>query len=90
MEVEMTRARKTLVSLEAAPYYHCISRYVSRAWLCGNDPYTGKSFEHRRQWVLDRLRKLTDIFAIDICACAILSNHYHVVLHVDSERAKSW
>jgi REP element-mobilizing transposase RayT len=90
MEVEMTRARKTLVSLEATPYYHCISRCVRRAWLCGNDPYTGKSFEHRRQWVLDRLRQLTDIFAIDICAYAILSNHYHVVLHVDSEKAKAW
>jgi REP element-mobilizing transposase RayT len=58
--------------------------------LCGDDPYTGKSFEHRRQWVLDRLRQLSEIFAIDICAYAILSNHYHVVVHVDSEKAKAW
>ena len=86
----MTRARETLVSLEATPYYHCISRCVRRAWLCGQDPYTGQSFEHRRQWVLERLRQLTDIFAIDICAYAILSNHYHVVLHVDAEKAKDW
>ncbi|MFI0412735.1 MAG: transposase [Candidatus Thiodiazotropha sp.] len=54
----MTRARETLISLEATPYYHCISRCVRRAWLCGEDPYTGQSFEHRRQWVLDRLREL--------------------------------
>ncbi len=86
----MTRARETLVSLEATPYYHCISRCVRRAWLCGEDPYTGQSFEHRRQWVLDRLRELADIFAIDICAYAILSNHYHVVLHVDADKAKGW
>jgi len=27
---------------------------------------------------------------IDICTYAILSNHYHVVLHVDEQRAQSW
>ncbi len=86
----MTRARNALVSLEATPYYHCISRCVRRAWLCGEDPYSGQNFEHRRQWVLDRLRQLSDIFAIDICAYAILSNHYHVVLHVDRETAEAW
>ncbi|MET0068497.1 MAG: alpha-amylase family glycosyl hydrolase [Candidatus Thiodiazotropha sp.] len=86
----MTRARETLVCLEATPYYHCISRCVRRAWLCGEDPYTGQCFEHRRQWVLDRLRKLVDIFAIDVCAYAIMSNHYHVVLHVDADKAKNW
>ncbi|MES9823387.1 MAG: hypothetical protein ABW127_03070 [Candidatus Thiodiazotropha endolucinida] len=84
----MTRARETLVSLEATPYYHCISRCVRRAWLCGEDPYTGQSFEHRRRWVLDRLQELVDIFAIDVCAYAIMSNHYHVVLHVDADKAK--
>ncbi|MEW8037535.1 MAG: alpha-amylase family glycosyl hydrolase [Candidatus Thiodiazotropha sp.] len=86
----MTRARETLISLEATPYYHCISRCVRRAWLCGADPYTGQSFEHRRQWVLDRLWKLVDISAIDVCAYAIMSNHYHVVLHVDVDKAKGW
>jgi hypothetical protein len=86
----MTRARETLISLKATPYYHCISRCVRRAWLCGEDPYTGMSFAHRRQWVLDRLRALTDIFAIDVCAYAILSNHFHVILHVDTDKAMSW
>ncbi|MEW8328583.1 MAG: alpha-amylase family glycosyl hydrolase [Candidatus Thiodiazotropha sp.] len=86
----MTRARETLISLDATPYYHCISRCVRRAWLCGEDPYTGQSFEHRRQWVLDRLRELADIFAIDVCAYAILSNHFHLVLHVDADKAKGW
>ena len=57
----MTRARETLISLEAIPYYHCISRCVRRAWLCGEDPYTGQNFKRRRQWVLDHLQQLTDI-----------------------------
>jgi REP element-mobilizing transposase RayT len=51
--------------------------------LCGEDKYSGKSFSHRRQWMVDRIRQLSDIFAINICAYSILSNHYHIVLHAN-------
>jgi hypothetical protein len=36
------------------------------------------------------MRQLSDLFAIDICAYAIHSNHYHVALHVDVEKTKDW
>ncbi len=79
----MTQSRKTLVSLEDTPYYHCISRCVRRAYLCGKDEYSGQSFEHRRQWMVDRIRYLANVFAVDVCSYAIMSNHYHLVLHIN-------
>jgi REP element-mobilizing transposase RayT len=33
---------------------------------------------------------LAKTFAIDICAYAIMSNHYHVVLHIDLASASNW
>lgn len=86
----MPQARSKQISLIDTPYYHCVSRCVRRAFLCGVDKATGKSYEHRRSWVEQRLLKLGQVFSIDICAYAVMSNHTHIVLHVDATLAKSW
>jgi len=84
----MAIARKRQVSLTDTKYYHCISRCVRRAYLCGEDTFTGKSYEHRRQWVEDKLLALGKVFCIDVCAYAVMSNHTHVVLFVDDKKAQ--
>ena len=83
----MTRPRSTRVSLDETNWYHCIIRCVCRAVLCGEDPFAGKNFEHRREWIAARIKQLSDIFAVDVAAYALMSNHYHIVVRIDQERA---
>jgi len=83
----MTRARQQLISPQDTPYYHCTTRCVRRAYLCGEDPLTGKNFDHRRQWIVDKLTELKIAFCIDICAYAVMSNHYHLVLFINESTA---
>ena len=86
----MRSARSQLVSTAIAGYYHCVSRCVRRAFLCGNDQATGRSFAHRKQWIENRLHELADIFSAGIYAYAVMSNHVHVVIHVDPSVASAW
>ena len=86
----MTRARKSLIDLTATSYYHLIARCVRRAFLCGEDNYTGQNFDHRREWLVERVKQLSSIFAIEIAAYAIMSNHYHLVVKVNKQHALDW
>ncbi|WP_335922211.1 transposase [Shewanella chilikensis] len=86
----MPRPRRTQISLEDTTYYHCCSRVVRRAFLCGDDAYSGKNYDHRRGWVESLLFELEAVFAIDVAAFAIMSNHLHLVLHIDIETANRW
>ena len=86
----MPQPRYRQVSIEDTPYYHCISRCVRRAFLCGSDPLTGFNFEHRRQWIVDRIKLLCSVFAVDLCAYAIMSNHYHIVVRINAEHVDDW
>ena len=86
----MTQPRSQIVQPERTRYYHCVARCVRRAWLCGEDDYTGKNFDHRKSWLLERMKLLGEVFAIRIAAYAVMSNHYHVVLYLDIEQGRSW
>ena len=86
----MTIARAQQIDLSVTPYYHCVNRCVRRAFLCGEDSLTGNSYEHRREWIFNKIKSLSEVFAIDVAAYAVMSNHYHVVLQVDQKGAEAW
>ena len=76
--------RRLLVDDDIAGFYHCVSRCVRKAFLCGD------RYEHRRSWIEDRLAQLVEIFAIQPCGYGIMSNHLHVVLKTDPQQAAAW
>lgn len=80
----MTVARKQLVDLETTRYYHCISRCVRRAFLCG------EGFEHRKAWIEARLELLAGNFAISVCGFAVMDNHLHCLTRLDPGVAERW
>lgn len=85
----MTLPRSQLICPSSTPNYHCIGRCVRRAFLCGEDALTGKDYSHRKGWVLARLALLAEVFTIELCAYAVMSNHYHLVLHINHDKVLS-
>jgi len=82
--------RSSYVNDAEVGVYHCFTRCVRRAFLCGIDPDTQRDYSHRKSWVVDRLRFLAGIFAIEVCAYAIMENHYHTVLRTRPDIVETW
>ena len=80
----MTVARSQLVDVSVTRYYHCISRCVRRAFLCG------EGFEHRKQWIEDRLETLAGCFAVSVCGFSVMDNHLHLLVRLDGDLVQSW
>lgn len=75
----MTVARSIVLS-DKESVYHCISRCVRRAFLYGFDSVTSKDYDHRKQWIKNRLMLLVKIFTIEVLQYAIMDNHTHTMV----------
>ena len=80
----MTMPRRQLVDVAVTRYYHCISRCVRRAFLCG------EGFTHRKAWLEARLEVLANQFAVSVCGFVILDNHLHILCRRDPSVAEGW
>jgi len=65
--------RWQLVDISVTRYYHCISRCVRLAFLCG------EGVTHRKAWIEARLKLLAKHFAVSVCGFAILDKNLHVL-----------
>jgi hypothetical protein len=86
----MAIPRSKYVTNREIGVYHCISRCVRRAFLCGQDAVTGKDFSHRKNWIVDRLRYLASIFAIEVCCYSVMENHSHEILRTRPDIVAIW
>lgn len=86
----MTYARAHIIDAANPGTYHCISRCVRRAFLCGRDAASGRDLSHRKDWIEQRLLALADCFAVSILSYAVMSNHFHIVAHVNPTQPKNW
>ena len=84
----MPKPRNKQIALSETPFYHLTYRCVRRSFLCGE--FDGCNFEHRREWIVERLKLLTNMFAIEVASYAIMMNHYHVLVRVNLEKSATW
>jgi hypothetical protein len=81
-------ARRKLLGRDRKAVYHCWTRCVRRAFLCGRDPYSRKDYSHRRDWIITREEQLAGLFAIEVEFRAEMRNHLHAVLRTRPEIAR--
>ena len=68
-------SRAEVIESSEVAIVHGFARVVRRCFLLGNDPVTGKNYDHRRVWIEQQLQRLAANFGIDLLCFSIISNH---------------
>jgi len=83
-------ARVEIFAADEIAIVHVINRVVRRCFLLGDDPVSGKNYDHRKLWLDEQLIHQAKYFGIDLLCQAIMSNHMHLVLRSRPDVVKEW
>ena len=83
-------ARVEVFAPEEVAIVHVMNRVVRRCFLLGDDPVTGKNYDHRKEWIEELLIRFAANFGIDLLGFAILSNHFHLILRSRPDVVATW
>ena len=65
-------ARSEVFDPDEVAIAHVYNRTVRRCFLMGDDPVSGKNFDHRKVWMEQYLKQFPAQFGIDLLGFAIL------------------
>jgi REP element-mobilizing transposase RayT len=83
-------ARAEVFSPDEIAIVHVMNRTVRRCFLLGDDPVSGKNFDHRKDWMEDQLEIQARHFGIDLICYALMSNHFHLILRSRPDVVATW
>ena len=83
-------ARKDVYDPSEVGIYHCFSRCVRQAFLCGEDEESRNDYTYRKDKLESRTAFLVTIFAIEVLDMALMDNHMHHVLRTRPDIAEGW
>ncbi len=75
-------ARAEVFAPDEVAVVHVMNRVVRRCYLLGNDPVSGKNYDHRKVMIENQLQRLAGAFGIDL-----LGLHHVESFPFDSEVA---
>lgn len=83
-------SRVEVFAADEVAIVHVMNRVVRRCFLLGNDPISGKNYDHRKEWIEELLKRFSACFGIDLLAFAIMSNHFHLILRSRPDVVETW
>ena len=82
--------RSEVISPDESCIVHVMSRVVRRYFLLGDDPLTGKNYDHRKEWIEKQIEHQAKHFGIDLLCFSLLATHFHLILKSQPEIVGTW
>lgn len=82
--------RSEVFSPDEIAVAHVMNRVVRRCFLLGDDPHSGKNYDHRKAWIEELIERFAAFFGIDLITFSLLSNHFHLVLRSRPDVVAAW